>query len=162
MIRRIRVASNHPLVDTIKEHGYNVVFQENFDGSPDYSTVVAEFPFSYPANTVVAKEMSAIQQLEVVRELQQNWSDNSVSCTVYYKKEELPAIKEYLATHYATGHKSLSFLLHSDHGFKQAPFEEISKEKYDEMIASTRLISGISFGVEDDATDCESGVCPVR
>jgi len=135
----------------------------NFDGSQDYSTVIVSFPFSFPEGTVLAKDMTALQQLKAVKDLQQHWSDNSVSCTVYYRKEELSEIKKYLTKHYAAGHKSLSFLLHFDSGFKQMPYEEISKEQFDAMVAKTRLITNISdaqIGLDD--ADCESGVCPVR
>jgi hypothetical protein len=46
----------------------------------------------------------------------------------YYKKEELPEIKQWLKENYKDSVKSVSFLLHSEHGFKQAPYEEITKE----------------------------------
>jgi ribonucleoside-triphosphate reductase (thioredoxin) len=124
MIRRIRISSNHPLVDTCRKHGYPIEYQRNFDGSDDHSTVVVSFPFSYPEGTKLAKDMTALDQLEQVKRMQELWSDNSVSCTVYYRKEELPEIKKYLKKHYKNSHKSLSFLLHSEHGFAQAPYEE--------------------------------------
>ena len=162
MIRRIRISSNHPLVQVCKDHGYHVEYQQNFDGSEDFSTVVVSFPFSHPETAQLAKDMTAIDQLEVVKWLQEVWSDNSVSCTIYYRKEELPEIRKYLKKHYKNNHKSLSFLLHSEHGFKQAPLEEITKEQYEQMVANTRLISQIdeaNIGLEDD---CASGACPVR
>ena len=162
MIRRISMSSNHPLVDVCRKHGYPIEYRLNFDGSQDYSTVVVSFPFSFPEGTVLAKDMTAVQQLKVVKELQQNWSDNSISCTVYYRREELSEIKKYLAKHYSTGHKSLSFLLHSDHGFRQAPYEEITKEEYDTLVAETKLITSIDNGDIGLDDDCASGVCPVR
>lgn len=171
MIRRIRIASNNPLIDLCRDAGFKVEYVRGFDGKDDYSTCVVEFPFAYPEGTVLAKDVSAIDQLNFVRELQTNWSDNSVSCTVYFRPEELDEIREYLARHYNTSHKSLSFLLHSDHGFDQAPFEEIDKETYDALVASTipldvmlgsgrdkSLLSSIGLGQEE----CESGACPVR
>lgn len=162
MIRRIRIASNHPLVETCRQHGYDIEYQRNFDGSEDRGTVVVSFPFSYPEGTKLAKDMTAIEQLEAVKWLQTVWSDNSVSCTVYYRKEELPEIKTYLKKNYKDNHKSLSFLLHSDHGFHQAPYEEITKEEYEAMVAKTTLITKVDeamIGLDDD---CASGVCPVR
>lgn len=162
MIRRIRIASNHPLVEVCRAHGYPVEYQRNFDGSEDHSTVVVSFPFAYPEGTRLAKDVSAIEQLEMVKYLQQAWSDNSVSCTVYYRKEELPAIREYLKKNYKNGHKSLSFLLHSDHGFAQAPYEEITKEQYEELVSKTRLITHISNGEIGLDDDCATGACPIR
>lgn len=162
MIRRIRISADHDLVNVCREHGYPVEYQQNFDGSEDHSTVVVSFPFAYPEGTVLAKDMTAISQLETVKWLQEVWSDNSVSCTVYYRKEELPEIKKYLAKNYKNNHKSLSFLLHSDHGFKQAPYEEISKEAYDELVAKTKLITKIDEANFDGGDECASGACPVK
>jgi ribonucleotide reductase alpha subunit len=163
MIRRIRISANHALVQTCREHGYPVEYQQNFDGTEDHSTVVVSFPFRHPDHAVLAKDMTAIAQLETVKWLQEVWSDNSVSCTVYYRKEELPEIRKYLKKNYKNNHKSLSFLLHNEHGFKQAPLEEITKEQYDELVAKTRLITAISsldIGLDDN--ECATGACPIR
>jgi ribonucleoside-diphosphate reductase alpha chain len=163
MIRRIRISADHSLVNVCREHGYDVEFQRNFDGSEDHSTVVVSFPFSYPEGTKLAADMTAIDQLKEVKKLQKEWSDNSVSCTVYYRKEELPEIKKYLAKNYKDNHKSLSFLLHSEHGFAQAPYEEITKELFDEMVAKTTLISAVSGSMDFDGGDeCASGACPIK
>jgi hypothetical protein len=163
MIRRIRISSNHSLVDVCRKHGFPVEYQQNFDGSEDRSTVVVSFPFAHKGEAMLAKDMTALDQLETVRWLQETWSDNSVSCTVYYRKEELSEIKKYLKKHYKNGHKSLSFLLHSEHGFKQAPLEEITKEQYDALVASTVPITSINvldIGLDD--SECATGACPVR
>ena len=163
MIRRIRISANHPLVQTCRDHGYPVEYQQNFDGSQDYGTVVVSFPFRHSDHAILAKDVTAIQQLEMVKWLQTVWSDNSVSCTIYYKKEELPEIRKYLKKNYKTNHKSLSFLLHSEHGFKQAPLEEITEEQYNAMVASTRIITEISSGeIGLDESECASGACPIR
>ena len=163
MIRRIRISADHPLVQTCREHGYVVNYQENFDGSQDRSTVVVEFPFRHSDVAVLANEVNAISQLESVKWLQSVWSDNSVSCTIYYKKEELPEIRKYLKKNYKTNHKSLSFLLHSEHGFKQAPLEEITKEQYEALVANTRIITEIaSLDIGLDDAECASGACPIR
>ena len=162
MIRRIRISADHSLVNVCREHGYPVEYQQNFDGSEDHSTVVVSFPFAYPEGTVLANEMTAISQLETVKWLQEVWSDNSVSCTVYYRKEELPEIKKYLAKNYKNNHKSLSFLLHSEHGFKQAPYEEITKEEYDALVSKTTLITKVDEATFDGGDECATGACPVK
>ena len=162
MKRRIRMASDHPLVNICKNHGYHVEFSRNFDGSEDYGTVVVTFPFAYPEGTKVAAEMSAIDQLNEVRRMQTEWSDNSVSCTVYYKLEELPEIKKYLKKYYKDFHKSLSFLLHSDHGFDQAPLEEISKEEFETLTKNTRIISKVDSAEFESDDECASGACPIK
>ena len=163
MLRRIRIASNSSLVDVVKAHKYPVEFVRGFDGAPDRNTVVASFPYAYPVGTKLAADMSAIDQLEVVKRAQTEWSDNGVSCTVYYHKEELPAIREYLAKNFNKTFKALSFLLHDDHGFDQAPYEEISEEEYNRLVKSTSIIDDI-VEADDDAngSECASGICPVR
>jgi len=69
-----------------------------------------------------------------------------------------------LRKNYSERHKTLSFLLHSEHGFDQAPYEEISKETYEALVASTKLITEIGsvgdLGLSDD--ECEQGACPIR
>ena len=162
MIRRIRISANHSLVQTCRDHGYPVEYQQNFDGSLDHSTVVVSFPFRHSEVATLASEVDALAQLDTVRWLQENWSDNSVSCTVYYKKEELPEIKKYLKKHYKNSHKSLSFLLHSEHGFKQAPLEEITEEQYNALVASTRLITQVAEATIGLDEECATGACPVR
>ena len=163
MVRRIRISANHSLVQTCRDHGYPVEYQQNFDGSMDHSTVVVSFPFRHSDNAVLAKDVTAIQQLETVKWLQTVWSDNSVSCTIYYKKEELPEIRKYLKKNYKTNHKSLSFLLHSEHGFKQAPLEEITEDQYNALVSSTKLITEIAEGnIGLDDAECSTGACPIR
>jgi ribonucleotide reductase alpha subunit len=162
MYRRIRIASNHPLVNLCRSHGYPIEFQVGLDGKEDYNTVVVTFPFAYPVGTKLAKEMTAIDQLKAVKMMQEQWSDNSVSCTVYYKREELPEIKDYLAKHYKNNHKTLSFLLHSEHGFKQAPYEEITESEYNKLNAATKLITSIGNAEFDAVDECVGGVCPVK
>lgn len=163
-IRRIRMASNSNLVQICKDNGYPVEFQRNFDGSEDKSTVVVSFPTKVPEGTKLAKDMTAIDQLEVIKRLQREWSDNSVSVTIYYRKHELDEIKEWLKNNYTDSVKTVSFLLHSDHGFQQAPMEEITKEQYEEMAASVKPISNISFKESDiiGNDECASGACPIK
>jgi ribonucleoside-triphosphate reductase (thioredoxin) len=168
-IRRIRIASESPLIDLAKKHGYHVEYVKNFDQTIDPTTQVISFPYSLPEGTVFADECTAIQQLEYVKRLQTEWSDNSVSCTVYYMKDELPAIKTWLKENYNTCVKSVSFLLHSEHGFQQAPLEKISKEEYEKMIASCepiKSVKGVCFTPEDEEfiadNECAGGACPLR
>jgi ribonucleoside-triphosphate reductase len=162
MIRRITIATEHPLVEVCKANGYHVEYKKNIDGTEDYGSVVVEFPFAYPKGTILASDVSALDQLALIKRLQTEWSDNSVSCTVYYKKEEIPAIREYLEKNYTTCHKSLSFLLHSDHGFVQAPFEEITEDEFTRLVQKTRLISSIASAEFEASDECAGGVCPVR
>ena len=164
-IRRIRMSSDIPLVAVCKKNGYKVEYVRKFDGTDDVSTVVVEFPCKFPKHTTVADDCTAIDQLEVVKELQENWSDNSISCTVYYKKTDLSKIKKWLKENYNNGIKSCSFLLHNEHGFDQAPLEEITKEKYEELIRKTTPITNCEINesdISEDQIGCDGGVCPIK
>lgn len=163
-IRRIRMASDSPIVKVCRSHGYDVEYQRNFDGTEDHGTVVVSFPCKFPEGTKLANDMNAVDQLEVIKRLQAEWSDNAVSVTIYYRKEELNAIRQWLSENYFNV-KSVSFLLHNEHGFDQAPLEEITVEKYNEMSAKVQQISFIddTVNLDDmDIADCEGGACPVR
>lgn len=164
-IRRIRMAANSPLVGLCRKNGYPVEYVERNDGTPDRNTVVVSFPCSYPETTILAKDMTAIDQLEVIKRLQTDWSDNAVSCTVYYKKEELPEIKAWLSANYNKHVKTVSFLLHKEHGFKQAPYEEITEDEYNRMSKKVKPLSNMSFDHDDieESLECrDGGACPVR
>ena len=162
-IRRIRMAADSELASVARNNGYFVEYVRNFDGTEDHSTVVVEFPCQFPAGTMFADDMTAIDQLNVIRKLQAEWSDNSVSVTIYYRKEELDAIKAWLDVNYVNT-KSVSFLLHSDHGFDQAPLEEITEARYLEMKENVTPITSLdNLNMDDiDIADCDTGACPVR
>lgn len=164
-IRRMRIAANSPLVKVCRDSNYKVEYKREFDGSDDYTTVVVEFPSSFPMGTVFAEQTTAIDQLETCKRLQTNWSDNSVSVTVYYRLEELDGIRKWLAENYSEGLKTVSFLLHSGHGFDQAPLEEITKDQFDELVRTTKPITGITFNesdISEDQIGCAGGACPVK
>ncbi|NND93571.1 MAG: hypothetical protein HKN45_01830 [Flavobacteriales bacterium] len=163
-IRRIRISSGSPLLEVIRSHGYNTEYQKNFDGTDDHSTIVAEFPCSYPEGTISADEVPVLKQLEAVKFMQEKWSDNSVSVTGYYKKEELPKLRTYLEKYFKNNFKTLSFLLHTGHGFVQAPYEPISKERYEYLTAISRPITSIEINEEEveEMGECNTGACPVK
>jgi adenosylcobalamin-dependent ribonucleoside-triphosphate reductase len=162
-IRRIRMSSDDKLVATCKELGYNVEPVRNFDETINYTTVIVEFPCYAGENVFLAKDMTAVKQLELVKQLMTLWADNSISVTVYYNKEELPEIKKWLKEHYKDSIKSVSFLLHKEHGFKQAPYEEITKEQYEERIAKVKSLKDITVEKENiDFEECSKGTCPIK
>ena len=161
-IRRVRMSSDDKLVDVCRDANYVVEYAKNFDGTEDRGTVVVEFPCHINGKTILAKDMTAIKQLELVKELQTKWSDNSVSVTVYYKLEELDEIKEWMKKNYEKSLKTVSFLLHSDHGFAQAPYEEITSDQYEKMVSRLKTIQHVDTGDVLDGVECEGGACPIR
>lgn len=163
-VRRVRFGVSDPLVDKCRKRGYPVCFDVGIDGREDHSRYVVSFPCKSPDNAILAADMTAVEQLEWVRRMQTEWADNAVSVTVYYRLEELPAIKEWLATHYDDSIKSVSFLLHADHNFPLPPYEEIAEAEYEKMLAkvdfTVPMVDDYADGELFD--DCAGGACPVR
>lgn len=162
-IRRVRMSALDKLVPICRELGYHIEFAKNFDKTDNHDTVVVSFP-CYSGPGTVASEMTAINQLELVKKLQTIWADNAVSVTVYYKKEEIPEIKKWLSDNYKDCIKAVSFLLHSEHGFMQAPYEEITEEKYKELKSKVKPLKNLVISSEEviDGIECVGGVCPIR
>ena len=163
--RRIRMASNDPLVSYCRNLGYYTEYAINFDGTENHNTVIVEFPCETPEGALFADDMSVIKQLEMVKKLQEVWSDNAVSVTAYYNEDELPILKKWLSENYENGIKSVSFLLRQKHGFKQAPYEEITKEQYEAKKSKVKQIMNISQNIGSEALEgieCEGGACPIK
>jgi ribonucleoside-diphosphate reductase alpha chain len=100
----------------------------------------------------------------MVKKLQTVWSDNAVSVTAYYKPEELESLKAWLKDNYEHNIKSVSFLLFKNHGFKQAPYQEIDEETYLSAMSKVKPTSFLNINSLEmlDMTECTSGACPIR
>lgn len=164
IIRRVRMGSSDPLVQYCRDRGLNVQYDIGIDGKENHSLMVVDFPCAYPEGTKVASEISAVEQLEWLVKAQTLWSDNAVSVTCYYKKEELEDIKKWLSKNYDKSVKSVSFLLHQDHGFNLPPYEPISEETYNKMVSKIKDISlsGDLGGGDLEIEECEGGACPIK
>jgi ribonucleoside-triphosphate reductase len=164
-IRRVRFGSSDPLVEACRKRGYKVQYDVGIDGREDHTRFVVEFPCESPEGSVLAKDMTAVAQLEWVKKMQTEWADNAVSVTVYYRKEELSEIKEWLSKNYDDAVKSVSFLLHTDHNFPLPPYEEISKEAYEKMLGKIDFSIPLHRPAFDGAVeldDCATGACPIK
>lgn len=163
-IRRVTFSADNPLVPLLREAGHTIEPIVKFDGSLDHETLIVDFPCKTPDNTPTADDgWDTWLQLDVLKFAQKHWSDNSVSVTVYYKREDISKIKEWLAENLSEI-KSISFLCHNDHGFKQAPYEAIDEETYKQLSSKlTNLnIDEVGQAEDVDLADCEGGVCPIK
>lgn len=165
MIQRVRFASNDALIPLLKKAGHYIEPVVKFDGTFDQQTSVVDFYIQAPNEFPVADEdFDTWKQLDVLKMAQKHWADQSVSITVYYRKEELPEIKEWLKNNLQYL-KTISFLCHNDHGFKQAPKEAITKDEFHKF---SKKIKPIEFDMisesdtELDSLECQSGVCPIK
>lgn len=163
-IRRVRFAANDKLLIALKNAGHPMEPVLNFDGSLNNGIMVVDFFCETPDGTPCSDAgYDTWKQLDDVLMAQKYWADQSISVTVYYKKEELSKIKEWL-TDNLKNLKTISFLCHNEHGFKQAPLEATTKEIYEKMKEKIQDINieDINSGDGIDNLDCESGACPVK
>jgi ribonucleoside-triphosphate reductase (thioredoxin) len=162
-MRTVRMSSDDKLVQICRDLGYHTEFLLNFDGTENRDTIVVYFPCETPDGAILADDMGVVKQLEMVKTLQEEWSDNAVSVTAYYSPEELDSMKLWLKKNYKDSIKSVSFLLRQKHGFKQAPYQEITKEAYNAAKAKVKPLTNLNIiGDALQGLECEGGVCPIR
>jgi len=163
-IQRIRFAAQDPLVPLLRAAGHHVEPVLRFDGTFDHNTVVVDFYELAPEGAPVAdRNWDTWKQLDILKMAQAHWADQSVSVTVYYRKEEISQLKQWLADNLRYL-KTISFLCHSDHGFKQAPKEAITREQYEAFSAKIKPVDvdSIGEGADLDGAECAGGACPVK
>jgi hypothetical protein len=166
IIQRIRIAANDPLISKLKEAGHYMEPVERFDGTLDSDTYVVDFYVAAPGGAPCADGgFDTWKQLEALQLAQQAWADQSCSVTVYYDEKQLPKVKEWV-TNNLNSIKSISFLKHSGHQFKQAPKEPITKEEYEKLSCKIKPIE-VDCTVDGEVSEldglgCEGGACPIR
>ncbi len=161
--RRVRFASNDALIPLLKSSGHFMEPVQRFDGTFDHNTTVVDFYCETPEGTPCVDEgFDTWKQLDTLLFAQKHWADQAVSVTVYYKKDEIPKIREWLSNNISSI-KTVSFLCYNDHGFKQAPMEVISKEDYEKKSSKIKPIvdEKISSGDLEDM-ECAGGACPIK
>lgn len=154
-IRRMRIASDDPLIPYLKEAGYHV--------EPDKVlplTEVVDFPIREQYFDRSKYQVSMWEQLENVAAYQYYWSDNQVSATVTFRAEEANDIKRALEL-YETRLKSISFLPLENHNYSQAPYEEITKQRYTDMMASIKALPSSLTPMECGSKFCDNDVCTI-
>lgn len=129
-LRRVRFQTNHPMVSALKLCGYPV---EPDAYSPN--TTVVAFPIKEEYYSRGKLDVSIWEQLENAAQMQYYWADNQVSVTVTFKPSEASEIKHALEL-YDTRLKGVSFLPAEEHGFVQAPYEEIDEDTYKKLAKS--------------------------
>jgi adenosylcobalamin-dependent ribonucleoside-triphosphate reductase len=155
-IRRIRFAKNSELVAHLGEAGYNIEAafgQEN--------TVVVDFPVKEDFFQKSKADVSMWEQLEIAAQYQHYWADNSVSVTVTFKDHEAANIKDALEM-YESRLKAVSFLRYSNTGYKQAPYEAITKAEYEEMVSKITPITKIETNSQGSGSRfCTNDSCEI-
>ncbi len=158
-IRRMRVSNNSRICEALKTAGIP-------HESDRYSanTTVFEFPIDQ-GTTRKATSVSAREQFEFLVMLQREWSDNMVSCTVYFDPKTEGEQIEHMLAEFVPVIKSVSMLPHFDTGaYTQMPYEGITKEAYQERLSKLPKIDWSSFGGSDGSESrlCTNDSCQIN
>ena len=164
-IRTVRGDNKDPLTQFMKEQG---IPSEPDLMKPEQTTVFS-FPVKAPDGCVTRDDMTALQQLELWKIYALHWCEHKPSITVSVRKDEWVDVGAWLYRNFDIA-SGLSFLPHSDHIYNQAPYQDCTKEQYEEALAKMpkrveweRLSE---YETEDTTKSsqtmaCVSGVCEI-
>ena len=170
-IRRQRVGKNEALYMYFQEHHPELVEDEYFN--PQAQAVI-EIPQKAPEGSILRTE-SPLDLLERVRRFNVEWvggghregqNAHNVSCTISVKEDEWEVVGDWMWKNRNT-FNGISVLPYNGGTYMQAPFEDISEEKYLMMEAALSNIDLTKVVEEHDDTDlsgeaaCSGGGCEV-
>jgi ribonucleoside-diphosphate reductase alpha chain len=127
-IRRVRADVRDPLCQVMKDAG--VPWEAD---AMNPSTLVFSFPQQAPDGAVVVSDVGAMEQLRLWKIYQDHWCEHKPSITVYYKDSEFFDIGQWLYNNFDDV-SGISFLPFNEHSYTQAPYEEITEERYRAML----------------------------
>jgi ribonucleoside-triphosphate reductase len=129
-IRTVRGDNKDPLTQFMIDQGIPAepcVFKGD-------TTTVFSFPQKSPNKAVTRNDMTAIEQLETWLTYQRHWCEHKPSVTISVRDHEWLAVGAFVYEHFDEM-SGVSFLPHSDHTYQQAPYQDCTKEEYEELLA---------------------------
>ena len=129
-IRTVRGDNKDPLTQFMKDQG---VPSEPDVMKPDATTVFS-FPIKSPTNSVTRNDMSAVEQLQTWLVYQRSYCEHKPSITCTVRKEEWFEVGAFVYEHFDEM-SGVSFLPHSDHTYQQAPYQEVGKTDYNNLLS---------------------------
>lgn len=159
-IRRVRADKKDPLADFMIKQG--VPAEEDFYSKSDW---VFSFPIKSPEGSLFRNDRTAVEQLELWKVYQDAWCEHKPSITVYVGDDEWMDVGAWVYKNlaYLSG---VSFLPRDNGTYRQAPYEEITEEKYLELaaqiptaIAWTDLVEETDTTKSSQELACAGGSC---
>lgn len=134
--------------------------------SEKVQTWVTSFPIKAPDSCITRHDVTAIDQLEWYRKIQNNWCEHNQSITVYVDDSEWLEVGNYVYQNFDEI-VGVSFLPKDNSHYKQAPYEDITEDTYNKLISKFPKIDYSQLGkyeMEDNTTGsqqlaCVSGTC---
>lgn len=170
-IRRIRVGKNESIYGYLAEQHPALVEDEYF--RPKEQAVI-QVPQAAPKGSILRTE-SPMQLLERVKRFNLEWvkeghhkgqNTHNVSCTISVKENEWQEVGDWMWEN-RNNFNGISVLPYDGGTYIQAPFEDISEEKFEEMLSHLTNINLSKIVEADDNTDlsgeaaCGAGGCIV-
>jgi len=164
VFNNVNFSVNDPMLPKLREAGYHVV------NSPvDEHNAIVTFPvawenirFSKDGDKYVNNE-TAIEQLERYKLLMDSYVEQNCSISVYYKEDEIPAIRDWLQNNWSS-YVGVSFLPITNTVYSYLPQEVVTEEVYNEYVSQLTEVdfsdTDSSHEIEND--ECATGVCPTK
>ena len=96
-------------------------------------TYVFSFPMKADPNSVFRTDMTAIEQLEIWLTYQKSWCEHKPSVTISVKEPEWMEVGNWVWDNFDSI-SGISFLPFSEHTYRQAPYQDCSKDEYEEAL----------------------------
>lgn len=164
-IRTVRADKKDPLTQMMTDAGFPV----EDDLMNPMNTSIFSFPIKVDKNAVFRDDHTAIEQLELWLVYQKHWCEHKPSVTISVKEHEWLDVGAWVYKNfdYMSG---VSFLPFSGHSYKQAPYQDCTKEEYDTLV--TQIPKNVDWSrlAEFEVTDttvgsqqmaCSAGVCEI-
>lgn len=166
-IRRVRISATDSLFKMLKDQGVKY-YPEVGQTMENASTFVLEFPIKSPDGAVCKNDLSAIDQLEHWKIVKENYTEHNPSVTISVGDDEWLGVANWIYQNWELV-GGLSFLPRSNHVYQLAPYETITKEKYEEIKSKMKNFdfSKIFTYEKEDETEikrelaCVAGLCEV-
>ena len=127
-IRTVRADNKDPLCKMMKAEG----FPNEPDVSKPEHTTVFSFPQKSPEGAVCRTEMTAWKQLSLWHTYAKEWCEHKPSVTVSIKEDEWVNTAAWVYENF-DDISGISFLPFSDHTYRQAPYQDCTKEEYNKL-----------------------------
>ena len=135
-IRRVRISATDSLFKMMRDQGVPY-YPEVGQSMEEANTFVLEFPIKAPdhsADTRFKDDISALEQLEYWKRVKLNFTEHNPSATISVGASEWISVVDWIQKNWdIIG--GLSFLPRSDHVYRLAPYEAITKEEYEARMA---------------------------
>ena len=157
-IRTVRGDKKDPLTQFLKDSG--IPAEDDFMKPND--TTVFSFPIKAPKNAIKRNDLTAIEHLNIWLTYQRHWCEHKPSITVSIREDEWMEVGAWVFKHFDEL-SGVSFLPYSEHTYVQAPYQDATKEEYEEFVK--KMPKHIAwenlslYETEDNTTGSQSLAC---